>query len=214
MARTVIAALMAAATTMGSETVSGQARPATPVRPATGNPLYTTNPVLQASLDRIAEGSALWREAIDAIRSTRRQALIVTPNQVTVTDAIGRTTLSIDAGVLAEVTPVSGPDSRVNRVVVVVNLPLLEQVHQSKGSLPGEFYADLDRILVHEIYGHAVPYLIAGNLSARCPDPQPDERAHDACAIRRENAVRAELRLGRRVDGGLEGLALSRRGLH
>jgi hypothetical protein len=70
---------------------------------------------------------------------------------------------------------------------------------------------DLDRILVHEIYGHAVPYLLAGDLSGRCADPQPQERAVDACSIQRENAVRAQLGLGRRVDYGLGDLNLSRR---
>jgi hypothetical protein len=76
-------------------------------------------------------------------------------------------------------------------------------------SVRRDFEADLDRILVHEIYGHAVPYLLAGDLSGRCPDPGPNEPARDACSIRRENAVRVELGLGRRGDHGLSSLALT-----
>ena len=76
--------------------------------------------------------------------------------------------------------------------------------------LPVEKYADLDRILVHEVYGHAFPYLQAGDESGRCPDPAAGERPQDACSIRRENAVRAELGLGRRTDYGLLSLIVGR----
>jgi hypothetical protein len=63
---------------------------------------------------------------------------------------------------------------------------------------------------VHEVYGHALPYVVVGDVAGRCADPGKDERATDACAIRRENAVRAELGLGRRSDPGLLSLALAR----
>ena len=94
-------------------------------------------------------------------------------------------------------------------MVIVVNLRLVQDTHDARLSVPRDFEADLDRILVHEIYGHAVPYLLAGNLSGRCADPKKGESASDACAIRRENAVRAELGLGRRDDHGLYSLALA-----
>jgi hypothetical protein len=92
-----------------------------------------------------------------------------------------------------------------------VNLRLVRQTHDARMSVPREFEADLDRILVHEVYGHAVPYLLAGNLSGRCADPAPQEPAGDACSIRRENAVRSELGLGRRDDHGVFSLRLAMR---
>jgi hypothetical protein len=110
---------------------------------------------------------------------------------------------------LAEAVPVVGRDSTVPVVVVVVNLRLVHDVHDARLSVRRDFEADLDRILVHEIYGHAVPYLLAGNLTGRCADPQPGQSASDACSIRRENAVRAELGLGRRADHGIYSLALA-----
>jgi hypothetical protein len=184
---------------------AGQAGPA-------DSPVLTGNPVIQASLTRIGQGSGLWRRAIEAIRASGRRALVLTPDQVVVSEAAdGREGRPFDEQVVAEVAPVPGRDSRVDVVLVVVNLELLEHAHARLGSLPGELDADLDRVLVHEIYGHALPYLLAGDLSGRCADPGPRERPADACAIRRENEVRAELRLGRRVDHGLEGLALARR---
>jgi hypothetical protein len=178
----------------------------------TAQPLVTTNPVVRASLARIAQRSALWREAVDAMRDVGRRALILTPDQVVVADAAGGAVKDgFDPTILAEVAPVPKADSGVDVVLVVVNLSLLSESHRLAQSVPAEFEADLDRILVHEIYGHAVPYLLAGQLSGRCPDPTPGERAVEACSIRRENAVRAELGLGRRTSYGLDDMNLSRR---
>jgi hypothetical protein len=178
----------------------------------TAHPLVTTNPVVRASLARIAQRSALWREAVDAMRDVGRRALILTPDQVVVADVAGGAVKDgFDPTILAEVAPVPKADSGVDVVLVVVNLSLLSESHRLAQSVPAEFEADLDRILVHEIYGHAVPYLLAGQLSGRCPDPTPGERAVEACSIRRENAVRAELGLGRRTSYGLDDMNLSRR---
>ena len=179
---------------------------------AQSSPIHTINPTFQASLERIAKRSALWRDAVEAIRVAGRRAVVVTPDQVRVADRdrdgrpdrFGRT-------LLAEVAPIVSGVSRVDTVIVVVNLALLEERYRERPLLPIELDMDLDRILVHEIYGHAIPYLLAGDLSGRCADPEPRERAVDACSIRRENAVRAELGLGRRVDYGLASLNLSRR---
>lgn len=178
---------------------------------AQSSPIHTDNPTFQASLHRIAKRSALWRDAIEAVRAAGRQAIVVTPDQVRVVDGDRDGTPDrFDDTLLAEVAPVVRDGSRVDVVIVVINLALLEERFRERRLLPIEFDMDLDRILVHEIYGHAIPYLLAGHLSGRCADPQPREKAVDACSIRRENAVRAELGLGRRVDYGLHGLNLSR----
>lgn len=175
------------------------------------SPVDARHATLQSSLERITKGSALWRDALDGIRATGRRVIVLTPEQLTLVAAPGaEPTEQFDDTLLAEAVPVMR-GARVDAVLVVVNLALLEDRHRARRSLPIEFDLDLDRILVHEIYGHAVPYLLAGELSGRCADPQPRERATDACSIRRENAVRAELGLGRRVDYGLDGLNLSRR---
>jgi hypothetical protein len=171
-------------------------------------PLLADKAPLRDSLDRIARGSALWREALETIAREGRRILVLTPDQMAAEGA-GGSAGAIDAGVLAEVAPVTRDRFRVDTVMVVVNLPLIEQAHARRNSLPGEFHADLDRILIHEVYGHALPYLLAGDLSGRCADPLPGQRPADACAIQRENAVRAELRLGRRTDAGLAGLLLA-----
>jgi hypothetical protein len=72
----------------------------------------TTNPTLQASLERIARKSALWREAADAIQKSGRRALIVTSDQVVVAPAVGeRPTDAFDPTVLAEVAPILRDDA-------------------------------------------------------------------------------------------------------
>lgn len=135
--------------------------------------------------------------------------VIVTADEVVVQEGDRRR--AFEGDLLGEVSPVTAPDGRVTQVVVVVNLPLMEAIHDRRWSPPSELHADLDRVLAHEVFGHALPYLIAGNLSGRCADPAAGERPQDSCAIRRENVIRDELGLGQRRDAGLEGLALARR---
>jgi hypothetical protein len=179
-----------------------------PAEPAA--PLLTGHERLAASLERIAKGSGLWRTEVEAVRGTGRRAFILTPDQVVVVDpASANSPKAFDTTVLAEVQPVLTGHSRIDAVLVVVNLPLLDRLHDRRGSLPVERDADLDRILVHEVYGHALPYLRAGDMSGRCPDPSDGERAASACSIARENAVRAELGLGWRSDYTLNGLVLN-----
>jgi hypothetical protein len=193
----------------GLERALAQTKPATRHSGA-NSPLLVTSPILEASLQRISKGSPLWREAIELVRQTGRQALIATPAEVTMLDERRpKERRGFDAGLLAEAVPIVLEDSRIATVVVVVNVPLLQEVHDARLSVPRHFESDLDRILVHEIYAHAVPYLLAGDRSGRCADPAPGERPSDACSIRRENAVRAELGLGRRGDDGVSSLTLA-----
>jgi|SRR5687767_1053891 len=172
------------------------------------SPFLTTNHILQSSLDRISRGSAIWREAVEAVSKTRRQVVLITPADPIVA-RIAADSETFDSGHLAETVPLMGEDSQVDVVLVFVNLPLLTAIHDARLSVPRQFEADLDRILVHELYGHGIPYLAAGDMSGRCADPKPGERPSDSCSIRRENAVRAQLGLGRRGDAGLSSLTLA-----
>jgi hypothetical protein len=194
---------------IATESVRGQSQPASE---AWSSPLLTSNPILQASLNRIAQGSASWREALEQVARTGRRALVITPDQVQVkvVDRRGKAR-PFDPSVLAQVVPVLRDGSRIGTVLVVINLRLIDELHNARLSVPLHFEADIDRILVHEIYGHALPYLVAGDLSGRCADPERGARAAEACSIRRENVVRAELGFGRRTDYGLSDLVLTRR---
>jgi hypothetical protein len=172
-----------------------------------GSPLVTTNRTLLQSLNRISSGSPLWRDAIAAVADTGRRVLVATPADVVMTGRRDR--YAFEDSALAEAIPVFDEESRITSVVVVVNLRLMQKLHDSRLSAPRDFEADLDRVLVHEVYAHAVPYLLAGDRTGQCPDPRPGEAAYTACAIVRENAVRAQLGLGLRSDSGLASLAIT-----
>lgn len=173
-------------------------------------PFAARHPELRAALDRIARGSASWRAALTALQATGRTAVVATPDEVVVTNAAGGERTAFDRSEVAAVAPVSDPAGNVSAVLVVVNVAEIKAAHERLSSLPGEFHADLERVLAHEVYGHAVPYLLTGHLSGRCADPVPGTPAAAACAIQRENVIRAELRLGRRTDGTLSSLSLAR----
>jgi hypothetical protein len=175
-------------------------------------PVFATDTSLQVALSRIAAGSSSWRAALDSVSKSGRMVLVVTPDEVIVVDDPGnRMTDAFDTTSLAEAAPVISTDGAVNVVLAVVNLPLLDRLHAQLGTTRAEYEADLERLLIHEIYSHAVPYLIAGNITGRCPDPVEGQKPLDACSIRRENRIRAELGLGMRRDYGVSGLVLGRR---
>lgn len=169
------------------------------------------NPALRASLERIYRGSALWRADVERATLTGRRIVVLTADQVVVSEHVDADGAEpFDAGLLAEVSVIAGEGARIDAVLVAVNLRLLDDTYRRLGLPWSQRDADLDRILVHEVYGHALPYILAGDESGKCADPGRDQRPTDACAIQRENAVRAELGLGRRADPGLLSLALAR----
>ena len=172
-------------------------------------PLLVEHPLLARSLARLYAGSPRWREAVHAVADTGRRIVVVTPDKVVVRDAQGGNETPFDPTLMAEVQPMADEWSRVDTVVVVINVPLLDRLYSD--ATARDLEADLDRIMAHEVYGHAMPYVLAGHLSGKCADPLPGQRATDACAIKRENAIRSELRLGERREYGLDGLAMSRR---
>ncbi len=189
---------------------AGQEGPAA----GSGPVLLASNPRIAAALDRIAGRSRLWREALVDVARRGRQALILTPDQVVVSDAAdgGRRAVdAFDATSLGEVSPVIRDGAAVDVVLVVVNVGLLSDLHDRLGTTTAEFEADLERVLIHEVYGHAIPYLQTGDTSGRCPDPERGQAAGDACSVRRENAVRAEAGLGERRDYAMGGLVVMER---
>jgi hypothetical protein len=199
-------ALLAAALTVASVEVRADKLPS---RSAT-TAVITNHPALQGSLDRLFARSATWRAALAEVERLGRKAVVVTPKQVRVKDPNSGKIRSFDDDVIAEVQPLAEHETRVDAVVIVVNLELLERMQRPLTTI-GDFEDDLDRILAHEVYGHAFPYLLAGDLSGKCADPVKGQRVEDACAIKRENAIRAELRLGQRREYGLDGLTMARR---
>lgn len=177
---------------------------------APANAVVTNHPDIQRSLNRLYAHSALWRAAVADVERLGRKAVVVTPKNVRVKDPASGKVRPFDDDVIAEVQPIAEHETRVDAVVVVINVALLESWQRTFSTL-ADFENDLDRVMAHEVYGHALPYLLAGDLAGKCADPVGAERAEDSCAIKRENAIRAELGLGQRREYGLDGLAIARR---
>jgi hypothetical protein len=85
--------------TTSAEIVGAQALPDS--FQVTESPFVTTNRVLEASLERIFRGSALWREAAEAVRRTGRYALLVTPTDPVMNNIAKANRDALDPGHLA-----------------------------------------------------------------------------------------------------------------
>ena len=185
-------AVVAAVLTAAASSVSAQGK--------SGGPISVWNPIIAASVERLSAESRSWRDALDAVAATGRRAVITTSDTVK----------GADLTALAQVEPIVDDDSRVDTVVVIVNLDLLRKLSRLPVDAT-DFEDDLDRILAHEVYGHAIPFLLAGSMSGKCADPVVGQSAIAACAIQRENIIRREMQLGQRVEYGRESLAIARR---
>jgi hypothetical protein len=159
------------------------------------------HPVLAASVERLAAQSTSWREAMKAVTATGRRAVLITPDKF---DGV------FEADTLAQAEPIVIDQSRVDVMLVVVNLELLQKLSGLQMTAV-DFEDDVDRILAHEVYGHAVPVLLAGTLAAKCADPAAGQSAIASCAVQRENVIRREMRLGQRIEYGRDSLAIAKR---
>jgi len=164
-------------------------------------PLVVSHPALAASVERLTAESRTFRDALAAVATTGRHTILTTPEKVDI---------PFDRTVLAQGYPIGDDDSRVETMVIVINLDLLQKL-SGLSMTAVDFEDDLDRIVAHEIYGHAVPVLLAGKLAGNCPDPAVGQSALTSCAVQRENVIRREMRLGQRLEYGRDSLALARR---
>jgi hypothetical protein len=201
MTRTMVAVLLLSAAT--SLPLAAQGSPAVvPGQAARMAAFVVADVSLADALRRIDSGSPSWRAALDSVAARGGTIIVAAVRELTgLPDRFARSEL-------AAASPVVAPDSTVGTVLVVVNSALLERLYRAAAAPRAQRDDDLVRILVHEVYGHAVPYLLAGHVRGGCPDPAPGE--FTGCAVDRENVVRTELGLGARHGHDLSGLALAR----
>lgn len=142
-------------------------------------------PVLAERIEQIARQSPSFRDAWDMIRRGSVRVRIGSYSQLRSelprwyrnhpNDWAGVTVLSSNGGV--------------SSAVVALRLSLLEQLSQD---LPaGNTYVtdEIDRLLIHEIYGHLAPVVASGQ---ECPDQvRPGETS--SCVKLREQRIAAEL---------------------
>lgn len=195
--------------------LAGCGRPPAPMPPASAlsappvapDPIRAADPLLAERMESLTQRSAIWRAGLDTIRANGFRVLVAAPEQVRrmVPELEGYRTEHF-----GEVLPLRDEAGALIGAVVSVDVPRLERLFLAAG-LPASILAgDVDRILIHEVYGHVVPLSVSRQLSGGCPDPAPEEPALSSCAIRRENRIRAELGLEPRTAYDIRGLTIGR----
>lgn len=169
--------------------------------------IEVTDTTLALRMGVLASQSSIWRAGLDTIRANGFRVLVATPEQVPGLVAGMETYRARHFG---EVIPIRDRWGAIIGAVVTVDVPRLERLYRLTG-LPDEMLdLDIDRILIHEIYGHVVPLSQTRTIPGGCPDPKPGAPAETSCAIRRENRIREELGLEPRVTYDLRGLSIGR----
>ncbi|HEX7091430.1 MAG TPA: hypothetical protein VF192_14925 [Longimicrobiales bacterium] len=163
--------------------------------------------LLATRMDALERRSATWRAGMDSIHATGFYVLVGGPAAVR---SMVRGLERYSPQHLGEVIPLRDENGEIAGAVVTIDLPRLERLWRRTDLPRSAFEADVDRILIHEIYGHVVPLAASRNIEGGCPDPEPGEPAWTSCAIRRENVIRDELGLEPRVAYDLTGLAIGR----
>lgn len=163
--------------------------------------------LLAARMDALERRSAIWRAGMDSIHATGFFVLVAGPAAVR---SMVRGLEHYSPQHLGEVIPLRDENGEIAGAVVTIDLPRLERLWRRTDLPRSAFEADVDRILIHEIYGHVVPLAASRSIEGGCPDPQPGQPAWTSCAIRRENVIRDELGLEPRVAYDLTGLAIGR----
>lgn len=169
--------------------------------------LELLNPLLEERIASLADRSPTWRAALDTLRATGFRIVLGDPDDVRGEIAgLER----YQAKHFGEVVPLRDGTGRLVGAAVVVDVERVRRLVTRSGLPERVLRADIDRILIHEVYGHAVPLAQARRLEGGCPDPAPGAPPSSSCAIRRENRVRAELGLELRTAYDLTGLAVGR----
>jgi len=175
--------------------------------PVVPDGIEVMSPLLGKRMAHLAERSRIWRAGMDSLAASGFRVVVAEPEQARERVAgLGAYTPEH----VGEVLAVWDEQGRIVGAVVTVDVAKLRELYELTDLSEETFLADVDRILIHEIYGHVVPLAASRQISGGCPDPAPGEPALASCAIERENAIRAELGLEPRTVYDLRGLAVGR----
>ncbi|MFW6078477.1 MAG: hypothetical protein ACODAE_02580 [Gemmatimonadota bacterium] len=162
---------------------------------------------LAERIESLSERSPTWRSAMAELRRGEFRVVVGDPAGV----RAGVEVLSrYRTRHFGEVIPLRDGRGGVTGAVVVVDVERVRRLVERSGLPERVVDGDVERILIHELYGHVVPLARSRRLDGGCPDPGPGEPALSSCAIRRENRIRAELGLEMRVAYDLTGLVVGR----
>jgi hypothetical protein len=95
----------------------------------------------------------------------------------------------------AGVTVAKGAEGSLSSVVVALSVDAMKQIADGAAYMGDYFTGELDRVLIHEIYGHVVPVVEARDMSKGCPDAV-EEGETQSCVAKREAQIAAEIERG------------------
>jgi hypothetical protein len=150
---------------------------------------------VEAGIARLRAASPTFEEAWAQLETRKVPVLIGTREQL---EDILPSNLRRGRG-WAGLTVNWGYDDTLTRSVVALRMEWLRGVHGfpadgEAGS--GSFDAALEKLLIHEVYGHLAPVVKTRNLRYHCADPRPGERHEESCVGQREQLILAEIEQG------------------
>lgn len=158
------------------------------------------NPLLAERIARIASRSPSFRTDWDMIRRSGVPIAIGTEDQLN--GALPRWYRSNPSRwVGVTVVNAGGLRGGLEDAVVALRVGALRRIaHQRAGDANARFLAELDRVLIHEIYGHLAPIIAAGDPLEECPDHARRGEAKP-CVQVREERVAGEIARSRAMAG-------------
>lgn len=192
---------------------NGAREPAPAVRgapvesPDTVGSIEVLDDLMAERMRGLARDSRTWRAAMDTLRGTGFRVVIGSPADVRQgVDGLA----DHHARHFGEVVPLRDDAGEIIGAAVVIDVARVRRLAERGGLSDAVVARDVDRILIHEVYGHVVPLSQTRRISGGCPDPRVGEPPWSSCAIRRENRIRAELGLEPRTAYDITGLAVGR----
>jgi hypothetical protein len=171
--------------------------------------ILSTQPRLVAALNRLLSRSRAFAREAAWLAARGKHVTVVARREVPWAALARSAGARFNRESAAAAMPLSDADGKVRNFLVVVDLAMLGRLEREKHFVRSDIEKDITRLLIHEIYGHAMPWLLNGERGG-CFDPGPGQLPVNACSIRRENRIRGELGLGRRIDFGLDSFAVGR----
>lgn len=187
------------ATTLALATGGCASAPWTPVPvPASGPRLIVRDSLLAARIASIEARSPTFRRALAALEAQPVAIVVVTTGAVK--ETMPEHVRKLQPGQTVRFTHKEA--SRPPFIIVIVNPALLRHIQERGGASDDAVLRDLDHVLIHEIYGHAIPYSASAGTGSPCLDM--------LCAIPRENSVRREMGASIRRERGARALEVYR----
>jgi hypothetical protein len=100
----------------------------------------------------------------------------------------------------AGVTVARGGEGNLTSAIVALRVDQIQRFAEEHAYAEGYLEEELDRVLIHEIYGHLAPLVAARDMSKGCSDAVEDDESVPCVAIR-EAEIAAEIeRYGNAID--------------